>query len=492
MRSSGILMHISSLPSKYGIGTLGKAAFDFVDFLADAKQKYWQILPVNPTSFGDSPYQSPSAFAGNPYFIDLDILREEGLIKQHEIDNYFFGDDDKTIDYARLFETRYPILRTAFGRYNKDDDFYRFVNENKAWLDDYALYMSVKEAFHYVEWTKWDKNIRLHEQYEVERYKNEMHRNIEFYQFIQYKFFKQWAALKKYANEKGIQIIGDMPIYVALDSAEVWTTSRFFKLDNEHIPIKVAGCPPDAFALKGQLWGNPIYDWDEMERDGYKWWINRIKHSLNMFDMVRIDHFRGFESYYTIKYGYTDAIKGEWEKGPGMKLFSAVKNALGKVNIIAEDLGFLTQEVYDLLAECGYPGMKVMQFAFDPYSDSEYLPHNYIKNCIAYTGTHDNDTIRGWIESVGDNERKFACNYVDADEDKLENFADRAIKTIMQSCADTVIIPIQDYLNLKSDARMNVPSVVGENWLFRITDDVLKNKKLVERIAEITHTYRRG
>ena len=489
MRSSGILMHISSLPSKYGIGTLGRAAYDFVDFLSESKQKYWQVLPVNPTSFGDSPYQSPSAFAGNPYFIDLDILKEEGLIEQHEIDNYFFGDDEKTIDYARLFETRYPILRTAFGRYKKDDDFYKFINDNKDWLDDYAFYMSVKEEFHYVEWTKWDRDIRMRTPDAVEQYRGRLHRNIEFYQFIQYMFFRQWNKLKKYANGKGIHIIGDMPIYVALDSAEVWTTGKYFMLDEEKLPVKVAGCPPDAFALKGQLWGNPIYNWDEMEKDNYSWWIKRIKYSLQMFDMVRIDHFRGFESYYTIKYGYEDAVKGEWEKGPGMKLFNAVKNALGDTSIIAEDLGFLTPEVYKLLADCGYPGMKVLQFGFDPYGDSEYLPHNYVKNCIAYTGTHDNDTTFGWISEADSAQKEFALKYVNTDNE--DDFALSAVKSLMQSCADTVIIPIQDYLNLGSEARMNVPSVVGGNWLFRITSECL-DKKLAEKIADITRTYKRG
>jgi len=489
MRSSGILMHISSLPSKYGIGTMGKSAYDFVDFLKKSKQTYWQVLPMNPTSFGDSPYQSPSAFAGNPYFIDLDMLCEEGLIEQHEIDNYFFGDDDTTIDYARLFETRYPLLRTAFGRYNKDDKFRRFVEENREWLNDYALYMSVKENFHYIEWTKWDMPIRMREPWAVESYEQQMVRNIEFYQFIQYKFFEQWNKLKEYANKNGIRIIGDMPIYVALDSAEVWTNEKYFMLDERKVPTKVAGCPPDEFALKGQLWGNPIYNWDEMEKDGYSWWIKRIEHSIKMFDMVRIDHFRGFESYYTIKYGYEDAIKGEWEKGPGMKLFNAVKNALGNVPIIAEDLGFLTEGVYKLLVDCGYPGMKVLQFGFDPNGDSEYLPHNYPRNCIAYTGTHDNDTILGWLSSAKDSEKKFACDYVRAENE--DDFAFAAIKTIMQSCADTVIIPMQDILKLGSEARMNVPSVVGGNWLFRIKEEVLTNK-LAENLADVTHTYRRG
>ncbi|MCH5184647.1 MAG: 4-alpha-glucanotransferase, partial [Oscillospiraceae bacterium] len=483
MRSSGILMHISSLPSKYGIGTLGKAAYDFVDFLNKSKQKYWQILPVNPTSFGDSPYQSPSAFAGNPYFIDPDILCEEGLIHRHEIDNYFFGDDDTTIDYARLFEARYPMLRIAFGRYNKDNDFYAFVDENRAWLDDYALYMSLKETFHYIEWTKWERGIRMCEQWAIDKYRGEQYRNIEFYQFIQYMFFKQWNKLKKYANEKGVEIIGDMPIYVALDSAEVWKSGRYFMLDGEKLPTKVAGCPPDAFAEKGQLWGNPIYNWDEMERDGYRWWIERIKHSLKMFDMVRIDHFRGFESYYTIKYGDKDAVKGNWEKGPGMKLFNAIRNALGDVRIIAEDLGFLTPEVYKLLADCGYPGMKVMQFAFDPNGDSEYLPHNYGKNCIAYTGTHDNDTMYGWIKGVSKAEKEFALKYVDTR--NMKDFADKSIKSLMRSAADTVIVPIQDYLNIGTEGRMNVPSVVGGNWMFRITADMLDEKK-AEYIADMT------
>ncbi|MCX7715158.1 MAG: 4-alpha-glucanotransferase [Clostridia bacterium] len=489
MRSSGILMHISSLPSKYGIGTLGKQAYEFVDFLKRAKQTYWQVLPINPTSYGDSPYQSPSAFAGNPYFIDLDMLCEDGLLKQSEISNYYFGDDSCGIDYARLFESRYPLLRTAFSRYEKDSQYESFVEENKFWLDDYALYMSVKEDNHYKSWLYWDDDIRLRQAEAVENYRRKMSRNIEFYKFIQYLFFCQWDKLKNYANQNGIFIIGDMPIYVALDSAEVWTESELFLLDENRMPKKVAGCPPDAFSPTGQLWGNPIYDWNKMKKDGYEWWIKRIDMATKLYDRVRIDHFRGFESYYAIPYGETTAVLGTWEKGPGIELFDAIRDSLGDVSIIAEDLGFLTPEVHKLLAQTGYPGMKVLQFAFDPYGDSDYLPHNYIKNCVAYTGTHDNNTAVGWYDEADRASVKYAGEYLHAD--RRADFADAFIRAVMSSVADTVIIPIQDFLGLNSKARMNTPSTIGKNWMFRVPDKVLTDV-LADRIAYVTHIYRRG
>lgn len=489
MRASGILMHISSLPSKYGIGTLGKEAYEFVDFLKRANQKYWQVLPVNPTSYGDSPYQSPSAFAGNPYFIDLDMLCEEGLLYEHEIENYYFGDNPESIDYARLFEGRYPILRTAFSRFTPDEDYQKFVEENAFWLSDYAMYMSVKEDNHYISWIKWDKNLRLREHDTMLEYYEKSQRNIEFYKFIQYLFYKQWAELKKYANDNGILLIGDMPIYVALDSAEVWVHNELFMLDEENLPTKVAGVPPDAFSETGQLWGNPIYNWDYMEKTGYEWWIKRIGMAMKLYDRLRIDHFRGFESYYTIKYGEETAMVGEWEKGPGMKLFNAVKNALGDVDIIAEDLGFLTQEVLDMLADSGYPGMRVMQFAFDPWGDNSYLPHNYVKNCVVYTGTHDNDTTVGWFDNENKDNVKYACEYLHAD--RRVDIADAFIRGAMASVADTVIIPIQDYLGQGTEARMNIPSTLGGNWLYRVKKEALTDE-LADRIGRVTRIYRRG
>lgn len=489
MRKTGILMHISSLPSPYGIGTLGKDAYEFIDFLKKSGQSWWQVLPVCPTSFGDSPYQSNSAFAGNPYFIDLDTLAEEGLITKKEIENYFFGDDEKKADYKLLFDYRYPILRTAFSRFEKTDDYYRFESENSFWLDDYALFMSIKEHHHFRCWLYWDEDIRMCESEALERYRQMLSRNIDFYKFMQYKFYEQWEKLKCYARDNGIGIIGDMPIYVALDSAEVWRTPELFELDENKLPKRVAGCPPDAFSDKGQLWGNPLYDWRKMQETNYDWWIKRIRMSFKLFDKVRIDHFRGFESYYAIDYEREDATVGVWEKGPGMELFNSIKSALGDVDIIAEDLGYLTPEVHKLLADTGYPGMRVLQFAFNPYEDNMYLPHNLKPNCVAYTGTHDNDTFAGWYLSTKGDERKFINSYLGINNNK-KAAADAGIRMLMASCAELVVVPIQDYLAQSSESRMNTPSTVGGNWLYRITKKELSDE-LSEKILNITNTFRR-
>ncbi len=489
MRKSGILMHISSLPSDYGIGTLGSEAYKFVDFLKASSQSWWQVLPVCPTSYGDSPYQSNSAFAGNPYFIDLDILCEEGLLKKNEIKNYFFGDDPKKVDYKLLFDFRYPILRQAFSRFKKDEDYYHFVEENRFWLQDYAFFMAIKEHHHFRCWLYWDDDIKFMNPDAVESYKSKLSKNIEFYMFIQYEFFKQWQKLKKYANDNGIGIIGDMPIYVALDSAEVWHNPEFFELDENKQPVRVAGCPPDDFAPKGQLWGNPLYNWEYMKSREYDWWIKRLKMSFKLFDKVRIDHFRGFESYYAIKYESNDAICGEWVKGPGMDLFNTIRNELGNLDIIAEDLGYLTDDVHRMLKDCGYPGMKVLQFAFNPYEDNFYLPHNYQSNCVAYTGTHDNDTFTGWYAHTKGEEREFINNYLGVK--RKSDAAEGGIRALMSSVAELVVIPIQDYLGKSSDSRMNIPSTVGGNWLYRIEKDDLSTE-LAEKISAITHTFRRG
>ncbi len=488
MRKSGILMHISSLPSDYGIGTMGKEAYRFIDFLKNSNQKYWQVLPVNPTSYGDSPYQSPSAFAGNPYFIDPDILIEKGLLKKHEVDNYFFGADERCVNYELLFQNRYPMLRTAYSRFEKNEDFYSFCNENSLWLDEFALFMSMKEENHYRSWIYWEEAYKNHDVDTINEAKKRLSHTIDFYKFLQYEFFLEWSDMKKYANDNGIEIIGDMPIYVALDSAEVWSMPHLFQMNEEHMPINVAGCPPDFFSEKGQFWGNPLYRWDVMERENYNWWIERIKLSQKLFDKMRIDHFRGFESYYSIDFEKADATVGVWEKGPGMKLFNKVKECLGEVNIIAEDLGFLTEEVHDLLRESGYPGMKILQFAFDPHGDSAYLLHNHIPKSVLYTGTHDNDTTRGWYESLKDEEKQFVNDYLRI-KDKSE-VSNALICTALSSVCEMAIIPIQDYLDLGGEARMNIPSTLGGNWQFRIKKDDI-NKKLEEKIAKMTKTYRR-
>lgn len=488
MRSSGILCHISSLASPYGIGTLGKKAYEFVDFLQSAGQHWWQVLPVCPTSFGDSPYQSNSAFAGNPYFIDLDILCGEGLLNTEEISNYYFGDDVERVDYKRMFEYRYPLLRKAYARFSGGEEYERFCRENEFWLEDYALFMAIKEHNHYCCWLDWDADVRMCRTEALDFYRERLAREIDFYRFLQFEFYTQWYALKGYANERGVRIIGDMPIYVALDSAEVWKTPEYFELDEEKLPRRVAGCPPDAFSDKGQLWGNPLYNWDKMRANGYEWWIKRLEMSFKLFDRVRIDHFRGFDAYYAIEFGREDACEGSWEQGPGVELFNAVKARLGNVDIIAEDLGYLTDGVYRLLAECGYPGMRVLQFAFNPYEDNLYLPHNYPRNCVAYTGTHDNNTFAGWFAEIKGEEKQFASDYLGV---KRKNAApSAAIRALMASTADTVIIPIQDYLAQDSTARMNTPATTGGNWLYRLPPDAL-NDKIAADIASLAKTFRR-
>lgn len=488
MRRAGILMHISSLPSAYGIGTLGKEAYKFVDFLKKAGQTYWQVLPVCPTSYGDSPYQSNSVFAGNPYFIDLDILCENGLLKKSEIDNYYFGENPLAVDYKRMFDNRYPILRKAFARFEKSDEYYTFESENRFWLDDYALFMAVKEHNHFRCWLYWDDDMRSCYGDALEQFSKAHERTISFYKFVQFEFFRQWSALKRYANDNGIRIIGDMPIYAALDSAEVWRTHELFELDENKLPKRVAGCPPDVFSDKGQLWGNPLYNWQEMENRGYGWWIDRIRASFKLFDKVRIDHFRGFESYYAIPYGNETAVEGEWVKGPGMTLFNAVKAVLGDVEIIAEDLGYLTEDVHRLLRDSGFPGMRVLQFAFNPYEDNMYLPHNIPSNTVAYTGTHDNDTFAGYYTSTKGAEREFVNKYLGVKRRAEATYS--AIRMLMSSCADTVIIPIQDYLKQGSESRMNTPATVGRNWVYRISETDA-NDNLAAEIYDITSTFRR-
>jgi len=413
-RGSGILLHITSLPSPYGIGAFGKEAYEFVDFLKEAGQSYWQILPLGMTSFGDSPYQSFSAYAGNPYFIDLNILIEAGCLKEDELIDIDFGDDEDEVDYEKVFLNRMPILRSAYRRAIKEkrDEIVAFKEENIDWIDDYSLYMTAKTDHDLKSWQEWDEDIKLRKPEAIKYYRNNFEDEINFWVYLQYEFFKQWNSLKKYANDNGIEIIGDIPIYVAEDSADVWANSNLFLLDEELRPTKVAGCPPDAFSETGQLWGNPIYDWDAMEESEFDWWIKRIEANYRLYDIIRIDHFRGFESYWQVPYGDKTAIDGEWIKGPGMKLFNAIKNKLGDISVIAEDLGFLTDEVLKFREESGFPGMKVLQFAFDTREESDYLPHNYDKNCVVYTGTHDNDTADGWFGNANEDDVELSIKYL--------------------------------------------------------------------------------
>jgi 4-alpha-glucanotransferase len=490
MRASGILLPISSLPSPYGIGTLGKEAFEFVDFLKKAGQSYWQVLPLGPTSYGDSPYQTFSAFAGNPYFIDLDLLAKEGLLKQNEY-RHLETPNPELVDYEYQYFNRFKVLRLAYSRFNppKESDFEKFIEDNKKWLDDYALFMSIKGLHNDQSWWLWEEKYKKRNREALEEFIETHQSDIGFWKFVQYYFFKQWLALKNYANQKGIEIIGDIPIYVAQDSSDVWSNPLDWQLDENLDPIDVAGCPPDAFAITGQLWGNPIYNYEKMEKEGFGWWIERIKESFKLYDVVRIDHFRGFEAYYAIPYGHPTAEFGRWVKGPGMKLFQRVKDVLGDVRIIAEDLGFLTPEVYQLLADTGYPGMKILQFGFDPYNDSEYLPHNYKRNSYVYTGTHDNMTVRSWFKILNEAEKAFVKAYLDFEDD--EKVAEKMIKVCLASVCKVAVIPLQDYLEQGDEGRINVPSTLGGNWVWRIKSDVL-TEELHQKIYSWCKTYRRA
>ncbi|MBP1890394.1 4-alpha-glucanotransferase [Clostridium moniliforme] len=490
-RASGIIMHIASLPGEYGIGTFGESAYKFADFLSKAGQKYWQILPLGPTSYGDSPYQSFSAFAGNPYFIDFDLLNKEGLLKKSDYENIDFGNNRESIDYGILFKEKMRVLRIAYeNSIGKDkEEIEKFREENKLWLEDYALFMAIKEEFNLVSWQKWDEDIKTREKNTLEKYKKKLVKEVDYWIFLQYHFFKEWNNLKKYVKDLGIEFIGDMPIYVAEDSSDVWANPELFLLDENKTPKKVAGCPPDAFSATGQLWGNPIYNWDYLEKTGYEWWIDRVRESLKLYDVVRIDHFRGFESYWEIPYGEDTAVNGKWVKGPGIKLFDAIKEKLGDVKVIAEDLGYLTKEVLDFRDETGFPGMKVLQFAFDSREESDYLPHNYTRNCVAYTGTHDNDTCRGWFETTGSkSDVEYAKKYLKLTKEEGYNWG--FIRGVWSSVADTAIALMQDFLNLGNEARINYPSTLGGNWMWRVKEEDL-TERLAEKIRDITKLYGR-
>lgn len=490
MRASGILMHISSLPSPYGIGTMGKEAREFVDFLVKSEQTYWQILPICPTSYGDSPYQSFSSQAGNPYFIDLDILCKDGLLTEKECKSFQWGTKKTEIDYGILYENRYPLLKIAYSRFMKKQpkDFEEFCKQESGWLEDYALFMAIKDANDGVSWLEWPKALRFREEEALQKVRREYKEEICFYKVLQYLFYKQWRSLKMYANKKGIQIIGDVPIYVALDSADVWANPEQFYLDSDRKPIDVAGCPPDAFSADGQLWGNPLFRWDVMKEDGYAWWTNRIRAMSKLYDIVRIDHFRGFDSYYAIPAGDTTAQNGVWREGPGMDLFRTIENKLGKINIIVEDLGFLTPSVLKLVKDSGFPGMKVIQFAFDTREESDYLPHNYDKHTVVYTGTHDNDTILGWMKSAPRSSVNFAKKYLQLS--KEEGYHWGMMRGAWASVSDLAIVPMQDILGLDNRARMNIPSTLGCNWKWRAKAGVL-TPELAKKIKKYMKLYGR-
>ena len=492
MRRNGMLLPIASLPSPYGIGGFSKEAYEFIDLLEETGQKLWQILPLGPTSYGDSPYQSFSTFAGNPYFIDLDTLAEKGWLTKEACEASDYGDNESYIDYGRIYNSRFVLLKQAFLNSDilSDEKFTEFCKANQHWLPDYALYMALKNQNDGNSWIEWEEEIRLRKPEAVEYYKKELEEECNFYEFLQYEFHEQWTKVKEYAHEKGIQIVGDVPIYVAFDSADTWANPELFQLDEKNLPLGVAGCPPDAFSATGQLWGNPLYNWAYHKKTGYDWWLKRIAYCFDLYDIVRIDHFRGFDEYYSIPYGDETAVNGHWEKGPGMDLFNTVKEKLGELDIIAEDLGFLTESVFQLLKDSGYPGMKVLQFAFDPSEDSDYLTYKYQRNCVVYTGTHDNDTTAGWFEKLSDGDKEVALRYMNSFYTPKEEQHWDLIALAMRSTADTCIIPVQDFLGLGSEARINMPSTLGDNWKWRMTKGAF-SEELKEKIRRMTKLYGR-
>ena len=489
MRKSGILMHITSLPSPYGIGNMGKAAYEFVDFLCEAGQSYWQVLPLNPTGYGDSPYQSFSTFAGNHYLIDLDTLIQEDLLRQEEVDAITWSQVENRVDYGCMYENRIKILRLAYERFEPDHAFQEFVVENADWLEDYALFMTMKEKYCGTSWQNWSMSLMMRIPEMLQGCREELKDIIQFHSFLQFKFFQQWTALRSYANKKGIKIIGDVPIYVPLDSVDVWSNPTLFQLDGNGYPTAVAGCPPDSFTADGQLWGNPLYNWDLMKETGFAWWIRRLSAAAKMYDVVRLDHFRGFESYWAVPAGDKTAAGGTWMKGPGLDYVHAVRKALPDLEFIAEDLGFVTPEVRQLQLESGYPSMKVLQFAFDSREESDYLPHTYPVNSVCYTGTHDNMTSEQWFQEANPEDIALAKAYLGLNEE--EGFVWGMIRGVMSSASRLCVIPMQDYLGLGASARINVPGMLSSaNWTWRANQGFIK-ETLTKRIFETTKRYGR-
>ena len=485
MRASGILLPIFSLPSPYGIGCFSKEAYDFIDRLNDAGQSYWQILPLGPTGCGDSPYQALSAFAGSAYYIDLEALIQEGKLTEEECAVCHTEDGADTVDYAKLFDCRQKLLRRAHERSRRSVGFRKFREMNRDWLEDYTLFRALRSAFGDISWAEWDRDIKMREPTAMEHWKKKLAEDIQYYAWEQYVFYKQWEKLKRYARLRNIKIIGDIPIYVSYDSADCWAHPKLFMLDEDRRPLEVAGCPPDYFCATGQLWGNPLYSWNHLKRNAYQWWIRRLEHSYYMYDVLRIDHFRGFDAYYSIPFGTETAEESQWKKGPGLRFFQYMKKALGDRPIIAEDLGALTDSVRELVNKAGYPGMKVLQFAFTPGGKSEYLPHRYPENCVVYTGTHDNDTTKGWYRTLSLEEKEMVRDYLGREEVAEETVAWDLIMLAQRSVADLCIIPLQDYLNLGSEARINLPGTVYGNWSWRMDKDAL-TPKLIERIRRAT------
>jgi len=495
-RACGVLLPIFSLPSKYGIGCFSKEAYEFVDFLVEAGQSYWQILPLGPTSYGDSPYQAFSTFAGNPYYIDLEKLVELKWITKKDIERIDWGETDHGngsdyVDYEKQYKNRFKILLKAYKKSNieNDPEFKKFTELNSEWLENYSSYMAIKDAHKSVSYLEWEDDIRLRKKNSLKEWTKKLENEIQFYKFQQFLFYKQWNELKKYANAKGIKIVGDIPIYVSLDSADTWAEPKLFQLDSNGYPTGVAGCPPDYFSEDGQLWGNPLYNWEYHKETGYKWWISRFKAAFNLYDIVRVDHFRGFEAYYSIPYKDTTARNGKWVKGPGYDLFKTVKEQLGDCPIIAEDLGLITPPVRKLIKKCGYPGMKIMTYGFNPEEVSDHAPFMYEKNCIVYTGTHDNDPITSYFKDIiTPKEREYVREYMNFKGNK--DIAWHYIQIGMASCADTAIFPIQDYLGLGREAKINTPATLGDNWKWRLIPGKLTSE-LAAKMKKLARIYYR-
>lgn len=488
MRECGILLPVTSIPSPYGIGGFSKEAYEFVDRLEAAGQRYWQVLPFGPTGYGDSPYQSFSAFAGNPYFIDLDTLAEEGLLTEEECLEADCGQNPRYVDYERIYKTRFQVLRKAFNRWKalgqKSGE--KLEQETK----EYCVYMAVKNQFQGKSWAQWEEDIRLRKPETVKAWEEELADEILFYEFQQLKFQEQWKKLKDYANSRGVRIIGDIPIYVAFDSADSWFHPELFQFNEDREPDFVAGCPPDGFSPTGQLWGNPLYRWDYHKKTGYAWWIRRMAYCFRLYDVVRVDHFRGFDEYYSIPAEDDTAAGGHWEKGPGLELFDAIEKKLGKLEIIAEDLGFLTPSVFEMVRKSGFPGMKVLEFAFSADGQSIYLPYHYDENCVVYTGTHDNDTIQGWYEAMPEWDRDFSIRYLGNRYTPRKEIHWDFIRAALGSRARLAVIPMQDYLGLGSEARINEPSTLGDNWKWRLLPDEFDGK-LAETCRDLAWVYGR-
>ena len=531
-RNAGILMPVSSLPSPYGIGTFGKDAYDFVTFVKECNHKYWQVLPLGPTTYGDSPYQSYSAFAGNPYFVDLDMLIEAGFLLKSEVISRDWGDgivpvnvseddavngrfgtyrdgnigDERYVSYEKIYNNRFDILRIAYNRFKAAcaeskktlakglplyKQFDNFVKDNADWLEDYALFMALKSHFNNVSWGEWETDIKFRKPEAMSRYEEQLSDDIGYWKFIQFEFYLQWNALKQYANSNGIEIIGDIPIYMGYDSVDVWANQGEFQLDENLTPIKVAGVPPDAFSDAGQKWGNPLYDYDKMEANGFSWWRKRMAASAKLYDVIRIDHFIGIVKYYTIPADMPDARQGEYRQGPGQKLLDAINESIGDKKIIAEDLGVEVPEVAKILKENGYPGMKVLEFAFGGDRKNPHLPYNYTQNLVCYGGTHDNETLKGWLDSIEPEEIEMIQKYIGRKVEDKSELVDEVIRMAQASTANTCIIPMQDYLHLDNKARMNTPSTLGGNWCWRAKSTQI-TKKLSNTIKEVTVIYGRG